>query len=104
MAPPRFSKIVYTDHAIQRRVVRRVSKKSIKQTIDKPDKTELEKDNDTEFTKVINGREVHVVAKPLPDQDAWLVKTTFVRGEDDPNIIVKSALTTVARLFPGIFR
>lgn len=104
MAPPRFSKIVYTDHAVERRVVRRVSKRSIRQAINDPDKTELERDGDTEFVKLIHGRKVHVVAKPMPDQDAWLIKTTFVRGEDDPNILMKYALTTAVRAFPGFFR
>lgn len=102
--PPRFKKIIYTNHAIERRVVRRVSKPMIEQTIRQPDKTKQESDGDTAFSKRINGRQVQVVAKPLPDQDAWLVKTTFVRGEDDPNILVRYARTTVARLFPGLFR
>lgn len=101
---PRYSKIIYTKHAIERRVVRQVSKGMIKQTVNKPDGREPESDGDTKFIKVINGREIHSVAKPLPDQDAWLIKTVFVRGEDDPNPIRKFILTTLVRLAPGLFR
>lgn len=100
----RFSKIIYTRHAVERRVVRRISKNYIQQAIRNPDRTEREEDQDTKFIKTINGRKLHVVAKPLADEDAWLIKTIFVRGEEDPNILTKYALTGVVRLFPGFFR
>ena len=98
------SQVIYAHHAIERRVVRRVSKRAIEQVIMKPDGTEKEDDGDTQFKKIVNKRKIHVVAKPLPDQKAWLVKTVWVRGEDDPNIIVKFVLTFIVKLFRPVFR
>ncbi len=97
-------KIIYTNHAIERRVVRRISKKAIQQTVLKPDSTEKENDGDTEFKKTVDGRKIHAIAKPLPDQQAWLIKTVWVRGEDDPNIIVKLMLTLLVKAFKPIFK
>ena len=101
---PTYKKVIYTNHATERRVVRRVSKNAIKQTIANPDATEKEDDGDTQFKKTVNGRKIHAVAKPLPDQKAWLVKTVWVRGEDDPNVIVKLLLTVLVRVFKPVFR
>lgn len=97
-------KIIYTNHAIERRVVRRISKNVIQQTVYTPDSTEREADGDTEFKKTVNERKIHAIAKPLPDQNAWLIKSVWVRGEDDPNILIKLVLNLIVKLFKPIFR
>ena len=97
-------KLIYSNHAIERRVVRRISKKAIQQTVLSADSTEREDDGDTQFKKTVNGRKIHAIAKPLPDQKAWLIKTVWVRGEDDPNILVKLPLTLLARALKPLFK
>ena len=101
---PKYNKLIYTNHAAERMMVRRISKKMIEQTVQSPNDSELEDDGDTQFKKTVNGRNVHVIAKPLPDEKAWLIKTVWVRGEDDPNPIIKFALTMLVKLFPQWFK
>lgn len=48
-----------------------------------PDRTYLEDDGDTKFICRVDGARLHVVCKPVPEEDKWLVKSTWVRGEDD---------------------
>lgn len=54
-----------------------------------PDRHETEADEDIEFIRTLKGRKVHVIANYLEDQDKWLVKTTWVRGEDDDEFATK---------------
>ena len=81
MAP---DNIVLTDHARERMSLRSISAQAISQTVAKPDRKEKEDDGDTQFIRKIKGRQYHVVAYYLSDERKWLVKTTWVRGEDDP--------------------
>ncbi len=79
----RINKITYTKHAEERMRLRRISQSMISDTLTKPDRTQIEEDGDTEFIRTLNGRKVHVIAKPLANNE-WLIKSTWVRGEDDP--------------------
>lgn len=93
--------LVLTDHAVERMVVRRIPRGLVRAAIDAPDQRKAEDDGDTQFIKEVSGRQVHVVAKPLPDRGkgVWLIKTVWVRGEDDPNPLVKGILTFAVRIF-----
>lgn len=90
--------IILTNHARERMLVRRVSQSMIEQTVSQPQGREKEDDGDTQFHRTVNGRKVHVVAKPL-ERDEWLVKTVWVDDEDDPNPLLTMALTLAARLW-----
>lgn len=79
-----YKQIIFTDHALERLELRRITQAMVAQTIAAPDKTEQEPDGDTEFIKTIQGRKVHVIAYRRPDNQKWLVKSTWVRGEADP--------------------
>jgi len=83
---------ILTDHAKERMKTRRVSSQMIGTAIANPDERRYEDDGDTRFIKTVRGRLLHVVAKPLPDQDSWLVKTVWVRGEDDPTVPLPAIL------------
>jgi hypothetical protein len=74
---------VLTDHAEERMAMRRITKAMISQALDKPDRKENESDGDTEYIRTINGRQLHVIAFYKADQKKWIVKSTFVRGEED---------------------
>lgn len=82
--PPKLEKVILTKHARQRMRSRRISEEAIRKTVQRPDTRSAETDGDTKFTKQYFDRDYHVVAHPLPDQNAWLVKTVWVRGEEDP--------------------
>lgn len=76
--------IVFTDHALDRIKLRKITRAMVTDTITAPDRTEKEADGDTKFIKTVRGRNVQVVSKWLDDEQTWLVKSAWVRGEDDP--------------------
>ena len=63
--------------------LRAITEDMILKTIRNPARTYIEDDGDTKFIGKVDGVTLHVVCKPLPDEDKWLVKSTWVRGEDD---------------------
>lgn len=98
-------KIIYTDHANERMYLRNISKSLVRSALDHHDEIEHEEDGDIKFIKQVkrsgNNRKLHVIAKPLPDEgkDTWLIKTVWVRGENDPNILIKAIRMLWMRLF-----
>jgi hypothetical protein len=88
--------IILTDHARERMQLRRISPVMIAQTIRQPDRTEREDDGDTKFTKSIDGRQVQVIGRWESDESKWLVKSTWVRGEDDPKPTLLGQLLSLA--------
>ena len=92
------SKLILTTHAKERMLQRRINNGMIEQTLKKPQGKELEGDGDTQFFKKIEGRELHVVAKPIEHGD-WLIKTVWVKDEKDPHPILKLFSMLFVRLF-----
>lgn len=78
-----YQNVVFTEHALERLRKRRMTQAMVVQAIQKPERDFIEDDGDTRFIKTVNGRAVHVVAHYLEDERKWLVKTTWVRGEED---------------------
>ncbi|MEO8393369.1 MAG: DUF4258 domain-containing protein [Chloroflexota bacterium] len=75
--------IKYTKHALERMELRAITEEMVLKTISRPDRTYPEEDGGTKFIRQVDGVRLHVVCKPLPDEAKWLVKSTWVRGEDD---------------------
>jgi hypothetical protein len=75
--------IVYSKHAEERMQLRAITKEMVLKTIRNPERTYIEDDGDTKFIGTVDGVKLHVVCKPLPDEGKWLVKSAWVRGEDD---------------------
>lgn len=93
--------IILTDHAIQRARLRRIHPEMIVQTVHQPQKREKEDDGDTKFTRTIDGRTVQVVGFYQRDEDKWVIKTMWVRGEDDPSLWRKAWVWLTGRLGLG---
>ncbi len=87
-----YKNIILTNHTEERMALRRISREMILSTVQKPDSQEKEADGDTQFVKTINKRPLHVVAAYLKDEKKWLIKTVWVRGEDDPQPLWKRLL------------
>ena len=90
---------VLTDHAEERMLLRRITRDMVAQTLAKPDRKENESDGDIEHIRTINGRQLHVIAFYKEDQKKWIVKSTWVHGEDD-----QKGLKWVADLFGWVRR
>ena len=73
----------YTKHSVERMQLRAITEEMVLKTIRNPDSTYIEDDGDTKFIRQVDGVKLYVVCKPLPDEAKWLVKSTWVRGEDD---------------------
>jgi hypothetical protein len=78
-----YKDVAFTKHARERMDLRVISEEMVLKVIHKPDNTYPEDDGDIKFIRNVNGAVVHVVCKPIPEESKWLVKSTWVRGEDD---------------------
>lgn len=98
-------KIIFTDHAYERMYLRGISESLVHDAVDHYDEIEREDDGDLKFIKAVkrsgNLRQIHAVAKQLPDesQDTWLIKTVWIRGEKDPNPLIRVFRMLLMRLF-----
>ena len=101
------AKLVLTKHARERMNLRQIDESHVKATIEKPTSKEFEEDGDVQFIRNIERKgqkkPLHVVAKHIPEEgkDAWLVKTVWIRGEDDPNFLVRILRALLGRFFGG---
>lgn len=84
----REDEVVFTKHARERLEQRKISEEMIIKAIEIPYKSYTQKDGGMKFICTINGRNVHVVVQPLLEERKWLVKTVWVRGEDDEGNVV----------------
>lgn len=84
-----YKNVIFTDHALDRIRLRRISQEMIVTAIRQPDHKVLEGDGDTKFVKTISGRNVQVVSAYLADEKKWLVKSAWVRGEADSKPLLR---------------
>ncbi|NDJ60661.1 MAG: DUF4258 domain-containing protein [Chloroflexi bacterium] len=97
-----YKDIIFTEHALERSRLRRISQEMVLQTIKSPERSELEDDGDTKFIREINDRNVHVVSRFLDDERKWLIISAWVRGEDDPKPLWQQVLLLPVRLIRGL--
>jgi len=89
--------VIFTNHALERIRLRRITQGMIVQAIKKSDENFIEDDGDIRFIKTISGRNVHVVARQADEPGKWLVISAWVRGEDDPKPLLTRLLQTLLR-------
>ena len=91
--------IIYSNHALERVRQRHLNQDDILLTIGQPDKKfSTDKPGHTKFIKTVHGRRYQVVAKILPDQNAWLIVSAWVRGEEDPEPLLFTIIAAPFRL------
>lgn len=79
----RFKNLVFTHHAQERMVKRRISAQAVFRTIQTPDTKQSSADGPTKFIRDLNQRRYHVVAEYDHTQHVWVVVSVWVRGEED---------------------
>lgn len=85
---------ILTNHARERLKQRSIREETIESVLRSPDRTEPgSKPESVKFVRTLGGRQIHVVAKYLQDQDRWLVLSVWVRGEDDKPSLAWQMLT-----------
>ena len=98
-------KIIYSNHALERIRQRHLNQDEILQTVADPDKKYSgEKPGHTKFLKKIRGRRYQVIAKILPDQDAWLIVSAWVRGEEDPESLLWTLIAAPFRFLGEVIK
>lgn len=75
--------VVFTKHARERRDLRSVNDDMIIQVMRNPIQTQKLEDGKIKFIGKAMGAKVHVVSRPIVEENKWLVITIWVRGEDD---------------------
>ncbi len=80
------TKIIFTNHAKTRASDRRITHSMILSCINSPDYTyeQTEPQGSIKFIKTVNKRRLHVIATKLHQENAWLIISTWVKGEPDP--------------------
>lgn len=78
-----YKNLIFTEHALERIILRSLSQDQIWQVIDQP-KKQFKQQHNTKFIGKIEGRFIHVVAKRLATEQKWLIISVWVRGEEDP--------------------
>ncbi len=88
--------IVLSNHALERMALRSISEEEITFAVEESDDHIFEDDGDVRFIKSIRRfdgqmRPLNVVAMPLETKsrvrDKWLIKTVYIRGEEDDGTI-----------------
>ena len=98
-------KLIYSNHALERVQQRLLNQDDIALTVAQPDKKfPTDKADQFKFIKTIRGRRYQVVAKSLPNQDAWLVISAWVRGEEDPESLLTTIILAPFRLIGEIIK
>lgn len=74
----------------------RIPEELVTWTVLTPDRTYFEDDGDTKFIRRTEGGNIHVVCKPLPEEDKWLVKSVWYRPLNERRRLprYKSAVST----------
>ncbi|MCU0466437.1 MAG: DUF4258 domain-containing protein [Anaerolineae bacterium] len=75
--------VVFTKHARERMMLRRVSEDMAIQVMQNPDAIKRVEDGKIKFMGRSRGANVHVIGRTIPDENKWLVVSLWVRGEDD---------------------
>ncbi len=77
--------ISFTNHALERMALRDIPPNAVKDTIREPEKTFEDEDDKVKFISqaLTQNRAIHVIARLLPEENRWLVISTWVRGEND---------------------
>ena len=75
--------IIFTDHALKRLKRRKISQAMVAKAVKSPQSREKEDNGNTRFVRVVDSRNLHVIARYLPDERKWLIVSAWVRGEDD---------------------
>lgn len=79
-------KLIFTTHAEERRRLRKIAESDIEKVLSLPDRSfPGKKPGTVKFIREIDDRQHQVVAKFLKDQNAWLILSVWIRGEEDRN-------------------
>ncbi len=88
------TKIIFTKHALHRLKQRQISLSNAESVVHSPDKKIVGKKNKTfKFVKIIDGKSIQLVATFVDQDQAWLVISAWIRGEDDATPFIWSILT-----------
>ncbi len=93
------SSYIFTKHSLERLHQRSISQDAAESVLQHPDHTEPGKKPGTvKFVRVLNGRNIQLIATYLDDQKKWLVVSAWVRGEDDKVPLMWQLLTLPFKL------
>ncbi len=101
--------VVFTKHARERLELRRTGEDMVIQVMRNPSTTYRIDDGKIKFIGKSMGAKVHVIGKPIPEQNKWLVISLWVRGEDDAGNFVnhgeypRNKLNVISKIYTTMF-
>jgi len=78
-----FVPFVLTNHAKERMQLRDITSHMIAEALANPHSTQEAREGDTKYIRFFNRRELHVIAFYKANQKKWIIKSTWIRGEND---------------------
>lgn len=75
--------VVFTRHARERMNLRKLDDAMVLQVMRKPGKIYDAGDGKVKFVGKAMGAKVHVIGKPIPEENKWVVVSLWARGEND---------------------
>jgi hypothetical protein len=82
-----FVPFVLTHHAKERMQLRDITTQMIAEALANPHSTQEAREGDTKYIRFFNRRELHVIAFYKANQKKWIVKSTWIRGENDSFLV-----------------
>jgi len=75
--------VVFTKHARERMDLRNIGEDMVIQVMRNPNRIFDTKDEKIKFIGKTTGAKLHIIGKPIPEENKWLVISLWVRGEED---------------------
>lgn len=75
--------IVFTKHALERLDLRLITRDMVKSVVLSPAKQYENENGTVKFIQRIDGLNIHVVTKTVPEENKVLIVSAWVRGEND---------------------
>ena len=97
-------KIIFTDHARARIKKRKMSLLGVEKTITSPDRKISLPDGQIKFIKFLDKRLYQAIAVYEKKQQAWIVISAWIRGENDPPDLLWTLITAPFKLLFKFFR
>lgn len=104
MLDTHYKNLIFTRHSLERLAGRTLNQYSIHDTVNYPDDKKEAKAGQVKFIKTVNNRQIHVVAKLLPDQQKWLIISAWVRGEEDKEPLTWQIISLPFKLIYKLFQ
>ena len=101
-----YKNLIFTNHAIARMNERSITDDAIYWVLKDPDTVKGDRygHQSVKFIRLYRDRLYHVVAQHKPKENAWLIVSVWVRGEDDTESVASQIILAPFRIVWWLIR